>query len=89
MRDNRLISVESPSDRARGLRQAGCDWTGRKIRPFVWSVDSGSATMMPVTSRPSLAAATATAAIWSAVAVAAETPITVAVVRIMSDTDGA
>ena len=48
----------------------------------MWSAESGSATMIPAMSRPSLAALTATRASCSAVATPAETPSTVAVVRI-------
>ena len=50
-------------------------------RPVVASAESGSATSIPVTSRPLEAAFTATRASWSAVAAPAETPITAAVVR--------
>jgi cobalamin synthase len=52
-------------------------------RPVVVSFESGSATTMAVISRSSETALIATRASWSAVAAPAETPSTVAVVRIV------
>ena len=72
-----LISVVMPVMRVgilRGPRRPSC---GR--RPVVASAESGSATSIPVISRPSDTALTAARASWSAVAAPAETPSSVAV----------
>src|SRR5271166_3493164 len=81
-----LISVVMPVMRVgilRCARRPSCD-----IRPVVASSESGSATSIPVISRPSETALTAARASWSAVAAPAETPSSVAVVRIVSGIPG-
>ena len=73
------------------MRVGSLRWPRRPscgTRPVVASSESGSATSIPVISRPSETALTAARASWSAVAAPAETPSSVAVVRIMSGTCG-
>ena len=64
-----------------GLRCVHRPSCGR--RPVVASAESGSATSIPLISRPPESALTATRASWSAVAAPAETPSSVAAVRIV------
>jgi len=58
------------------------------MRPVVRSVESGSATKIPATSRPAAAADMATRANCSAVAFPADTPITVVAAPTLSGTLG-
>src|SRR5437773_146452 len=75
-----LISVAMPVMRFIGLRCVHRPSCGR--RPVVASAESGSATSIPEISRPPESALTATRASWSAVAAPADTPSSVAAVRI-------
>src|SRR6516225_5565211 len=81
---HRLISVAMPVMRVGSLRCARRPSCGR--RPVVASAESGFATSIPVISRPSETALTASRASCSAVAAPAETPSSVTVVRIVSGT---
>src|SRR5215469_4036340 len=82
---HRVVSTVTPVSRVGPLQCAGLESCGR--RPVVWSFGSGSATRIPeMTSRPAAAALAAARAICSAVTAPADTPRTVAVVRVVWET---
>src|SRR6516165_7692913 len=84
---HRLVSAFTSAGRVGILRRVGRLNCG--TRPVVWSAGSGSATIIPSICRSSAAALTATPASCAAVTAPAETPSTVALVRIVSAMRGA